>query len=645
MQRTTKNLSLCLFLALFSLPALTQAAVETSTDQWNGYERINFKIDSAKAFVVQPKKALEGNPWIWRARFFGHEPQADLALLELGYHVAYCEVGNLFGAPVAVDRWNKFYEVATGEFHLNKKVALEGMSRGGLIIYTWAIANPEKVACIYGDNPVLDIRSWPAGKWNGKGSEPTWKKCLEAYKLTEETLDRYSPVYEHLKGLAEHKVPLLHIAGTADTVVPVAENTDLLEKNYQQLGGPITVIRKAGLGHHPHSLKNPQPIVRFVLKHTGHSDIADTLNFEVRNNFINSRIKFEREKKGTVAFIGGSITEMAGYRPMVCEWLQSRFPDTEFTFVEAGISSTCSTTGAMRLERDILNHGPIDLFFIEYAVNDDQDAMHARRDCIRGMEGIIKHVRTANPLTDMVVTHFVNPSMLATLQKGQVPLTIEAHTSVCEAYGVTTNNLANEVADQITAGELTWKVFGGTHPKPPGNRVCADMIANFLGTAWKGSLAEDAKPVTHDLPKQMIDSNSYAQGRFIPVTQADTVNGWEVKTPKWSDIPGGKRARFTSLPMLVATEPGSTLKMEFTGSAIGAFIVAGPDAGQLEASIDGGQFSTIETYHRYSKGLHYPRTVMFAADLSPGKHQLELRVSKQTNSKGTAIRIMEFTGN
>ncbi|MGY8771275.1 MAG: SGNH/GDSL hydrolase family protein [Pirellulales bacterium] len=645
MPRPTKILFLCLLLTVVSVPGFTQAAVETSADQWNGYERIKFKVESGNAFVIQPKKALEGNPWIWRARFFGHEPQADLALLDLGYHVGYCEVGNLFGAPVAVQRWDKFYEIATSEFSLSKKVALEGMSRGGLIIYTWAIANPEKVACIYGDNPVLDIRSWPAGKWKGKGHEPTWKNCLAAYNLTEETLASYSPVYEHLKGLAEHKVPLLHIAGTADTVVPVAENTDLLEKNYQQLGGQITVIRKEGLGHHPHSLKNPQPIVRFVLKNTGHSDIADTLNFEVRNTFINSRIKFEREKKGTVAFIGGSITEMPGYRPMVCKWLQSRFPDTEFTFVAAGISSTCSTTGAMRLERDVLSHGPIDLFFVEYAVNDDQDAMHARRECIRGMEGIINHVRTSSPLTDMVVTHFVNPSMLATLQKGQVPLTIEAHTSVCEAYGVTTNNLANEVADQITAGELTWEVFGGTHPKPPGNQVCADMIANFLGTSWDAPLAKDAKPEPHALPSETIDPNSYSQGRFIDINQAKVSSGWEVKTPKWSDIPGGKRDRYTSLPMIVATEPGSSLKLDFTGSAIGAFIVAGPDAGQLEASIDGGDFSTIETFHRYSKGLHYPRTVMFAADLTSGKHQLELRVSKQTNSKGTAIRIMEFTGN
>ena len=41
-----------------------------------------------------------------------------------------------------------------------------------------------------------------------------------------------------------------------------------------------------------------------------------------------------------------------------------------------GIASTCSVTGAHRLTRDVLSKGDVDLFFIEFAVNDDQDAGH-----------------------------------------------------------------------------------------------------------------------------------------------------------------------------------------------------------------------------------------------------------------------------
>ena len=61
-------------------------------------------------------------------------------------------------------------------------------------------------------------------------------------------------------------MPILSVCGEADRVVPFAENTAVLEKRYRELGGPIEVIRKPGVDHHPHSLKDPAPIVDFILK-------------------------------------------------------------------------------------------------------------------------------------------------------------------------------------------------------------------------------------------------------------------------------------------------------------------------------------------------------------------------------------------
>ncbi len=54
----------------------------------------------------------------------------------------------------------------------------------------------------------------------------------------------------------------------ADEVVPIDENTRILGERYRRLGGPITLIVKPGAGHHPHSLRDPTPIVGFILKHT-----------------------------------------------------------------------------------------------------------------------------------------------------------------------------------------------------------------------------------------------------------------------------------------------------------------------------------------------------------------------------------------
>lgn len=262
---------LCLTLvgAIDAEGARSESEFPGKQSKWNDFVRYDFKVDGRTCIVVSPEKEADGNPWIWRARFFGHEPQADVEMLRRGYHIAYCDVGNLFGNPQAVKHWDAFYECLTTRHGFAKKVALEGMSRGGLIIYNWAAANPEKVACLYGDAPVCDFKSWPGGKGQGKGGGGAWQACLKAYGLTEGQALKYkgNPI-DQLKSLADAKIPILHVVGDADDVVPVAENSAIIEKLYRELGGSIQVISKPGVGHHPHALKDPSPIVEFFLKHT-----------------------------------------------------------------------------------------------------------------------------------------------------------------------------------------------------------------------------------------------------------------------------------------------------------------------------------------------------------------------------------------
>lgn len=238
-----------------------------STFNYHGYAGKQLSIHGRDSRIVQPKRVASGNPWVWRARFWGHEPQTDIALLERGFHVVYTDVGGLFGSPEAVAIWDQFYEemVAAG---LNPKVALEGMSRGGLIIYNWALANPDKVAAIYADAPVLDIKSWPGGKMKGKGSTSDWEKCKQAYGFQSEAeamAFRGNPV-DQAERLAQLQIPLLHVSGLADVVVPYAENTGLLAERIKSRGGTIQTINKEGIGHHPHSLEDPTPIVNFILE-------------------------------------------------------------------------------------------------------------------------------------------------------------------------------------------------------------------------------------------------------------------------------------------------------------------------------------------------------------------------------------------
>jgi pimeloyl-ACP methyl ester carboxylesterase/lysophospholipase L1-like esterase len=645
---------LCFVFAVLVIAGLchAQSSFPGVKQSFHGFDMY---IDGATK-IVAPKQVADGKPWVWRARFFGHQPQFDIAMLNKGYHVVYCDVANLLGSPEAVTRWNDFYGYLRFEHRFADRVVLEGMSRGGLIIYNWAVANPDKVAAIYGDAPVMDFKSWPGGKGKSKGSPRTWQQCLSSYGLTEQKALAYAknPI-DSLAPLAKAGVPIIHVVGDADGVVPVAENTTIAEKRYKAMGGIFETIHKPGVGHHPHSLKDPSEIVNFVLKHSkgvaaviaADSEISDK-NFHLRGNYDNSRAAFEQTKRGHVAFLGGSITEMDGYRPMVCEMLKRRFPATEFTFTAAGISSTCSDTGAFRLTRDVLSKGPVDLLFVEFSVNDDQDGVYSQQSAVRGMEGILAQTRVHNPNADIVMTHFVNEKMLAALRAGKPHGAHDAHAAVAEHHGVSNNDLAQELADQINAGSMDWKTFGGVHPKKPGNRMCADMIENALLKAWERPLAADHKVEAHTV-RPLMDEFSYVRGRFVDLKDIELDDTWTVSVPEWTQgIDGRVRIRFVDDTMIHGSTVGGKLKVSFTGTAIGAYVLSGPDAAIVRCSIDGKPAVEIDPIHKHS-GFHYPQTVMFFDDLQRGDHVMDLEIIEnrpgRTRPGGTAFRALHFTAN
>jgi acetyl esterase/lipase/lysophospholipase L1-like esterase len=375
--------------------------------------------------------------------------------------------------------------------------------------------------------------------------------------------------------------------------------------------------------------------------------VVDQDFVSLRGNVNNSLRRFAVEKKGHVAFIGGSITEMNGYRPRICEWLQRRFPDTEFEFTAAGISSTCSSTGAFRLQRDVLAQGPVDLLFVEFAVNDDQDAAHSADECVQGMEGIIRHLRQHNPEADVVMTHFVNPGMLETLNAGDTILSASQHERVARHYQVSSVYLSKEVAQRIRSESLTWEQFGGTHPGPAGNQLAADLATSILSVGWNGVDAEQLQPVAHAAPEGPLLESSFTNGVLMPLDRVQHDTGWEVSEPEWKTIAGGKRGRFLGLSLLHSDVPGAVASVRFEGTAVGVYILAGPDAGRLEFRIDENEWQIAELYHRFSKGLHYPRTVVLASGLKRSGHQVEFRVAATQNSesRGTAVRVLAVAVN
>lgn len=642
----TKRFALLLIAVLALSAPYISAQTPEKTTQWKGFEKVEFTFQDRNAWYVKPHKAIDGNPWIWRAHFPTWHTDMDSILLSRGFHVAYVNTNDMFAHPKAMQVWDAFYDYLVKEKHFAPKVALEGVSRGGLYVYGWAKRNPDKVSCIYAEAPVADPKSWPGGKGKGKGSPKDWEAWKQIFNKTEEQAASFTDIpLNDLAGLASYKVPIVHVVGLKDEHAPVAENTDLLVKNYLALGGPVSVYpmtrgEQTLEGHH-FPIEHPEFFANFVeensvpvqkpLLHTPYI----TLNKGLGNTFE----QFRTTKKGTVAFLGGSITHNPGWRDKTSQYLQEHFPDTEFTFIAAGIPSLGSTPHSMRFSRDVLAKGTPDLLFVEAAVNDRGNGFSEKAQ-VRALDGILRQMYAANPKANVVMMAFAEPKKNDDYDAGKEPVEVGVHERVAKHYGAVYINLAREVYDRIKAGEFNWKYdFKDLHPSPYGQEIYAQTIKEMLKLE---------SPVTGDmkLPASM-DRFSYDKGSYHKLEEAKNLKGFTLD-PDWKlKVKFQTRPGFVDVPMLVGEAAGASLDFEFKGRGVGIAIISGPDAGKITYTIDGRNAKTLDTYTPWSNQLHLPWYLMLADELSAGRHKLHLTISGEKNEKseGNAVRVVHLLVN
>ncbi len=165
---------------------------------------------------------------MFRAHYVSPEAAVDLAPLAEGCHIVTGLVPyNADGPPV--QSRNAVYKLLADQ-GFSKKPVLGGAAGEA---YAWAIANPDKVACVYGENPILNS-----------------------------TMRKAQPL-DNLPALAKAGVPLLHDCGGLDPLLD--EQTRTAEKRYKELDGSMTAIVQEGVGHYPTAPNDPKPGVAFIL--------------------------------------------------------------------------------------------------------------------------------------------------------------------------------------------------------------------------------------------------------------------------------------------------------------------------------------------------------------------------------------------
>jgi pimeloyl-ACP methyl ester carboxylesterase len=583
---------------------------------WNGFNRFDFEVDGRPVLVVAPKSPAPGRPWVWHGEFFGHRPEPDIALLKRGCHVVYMKVPDMLGSPTAVQHWNAFYDELTQKYGFSRKVALVGLSRGGLYCYNWAAKNPEKVACIYGDAPVCDFKSWPGGKGHGKGSPRDWKLVLECYGFPDEAAamayDK-NPV-DNLAPLAKARVPLLHVYGEADDVVPWEENTGLLAQRYRELGGDITLIPKPGIGHHPHGLTDPTPIISFLAQHLALSDEAAVPEYapvsaelvRPRGGLGNVLEKLKQGKPVKIAYLGGSITAASGWRIKSREWFSQEYPHAQVEEIHAAIGGTGSDLGVFRVQHDALQFKP-DLMFVEFAVNDGGASPER---IWKGMEGIVRQAWKADPHMDLCFVYTFAVGQEKDLEAGNCPRAASAMEMLADHYQIPSVNFAKKIVALQQAGKLIYKSDmpapegvirfsqDGVHPLDDGHQIYTDVLADAIR-----QIAKSSRPIDHtgQLARPFIQGN-WEQAKMVPVDSSMLTGDWK-QLP--SDASLQKSFGNRMGPLWEAARPGSKLSFKFRGSVAKLYDLLGPDGGQVVVTVDGKpgpkpipRFDSYCTYHR-----------------------------------------------
>ncbi|MFH1496636.1 MAG: SGNH/GDSL hydrolase family protein [Verrucomicrobiota bacterium] len=293
--------------------------------------------------------------------------------------------------------------------------------------------------------------------------------------------------------------------------------------------------------------------------------------------------------------IGGSITQASG-DGWAGGWLRERFPKSDVTVVNSGMSATGSSLGVFRIERDIIAHQP-DLVAIEYCVNDggltDEDA-------VRYLETMVVRLKSL-PHPPAII-------MVEAAAKGGVNLA--RHRRVARHYGLIEVDMQAAMDAQ---GAAAWETYfsDNVHPNQAGHALYAQTMRGVLAPlterARVGVTTEQA-----ELPAPLSAKPLLLDARLVPL-QGYAAPGWksEASLPAWWN-------RFFQ-GVLGADEPGAVLRVPFRGTTVGVFYAMNTDHGSFYASVDGGTPRHVITNTRGGYG-----SIILGADLPAREHVLTL---------------------
>ncbi|WP_419886365.1 SGNH/GDSL hydrolase family protein [Paenibacillus sp. B-A-8] len=385
-----------------------------------------------------------------------------------------------------------------------------------------------------------------------------------------------------------------------------------------------------------------QKIITQSLLHAGNNKRLKTA--------INKAIKGEEV---TIAYIGGSITQGAGAKPIhtECYAYQSylRFKDLFGTnggenihFVKAGVGGTPSELGVIRYERDILRDGSVtpDIVVVEFAVNDEGD--ETKGNCF---ESLCLKILSADhqPAVILLFSVFMNDwnlqDRLSPIGRHYNLPMVSVKDAVSEQF-----RLSKAEGNIISKRQFFYDIY---HPTNEGHRVMADCLAYLFTETHKSLMNEDEilldqRPVIGNdfAGTLLLDRTNYIDAGKIEVggfsgidtdLQRVEMDTDSHGTPEFPHNWMHSRASGEQSFKLTITSRNLILVYKDSGSS---------EFGKADIFVDGSLAVTADPH--VNNWTHCNPVILYQNEAS-GEHQIEIRMVPEDQEKCFTILGFGYT--
>lgn len=346
---------------------------------------------------------------------------------------------------------------------------------------------------------------------------------------------------------------------------------------------------------------------------------AEIEPFAVREGVGNFVRKAESGETVRVAYLGGSITEMAGWRNLTTAAFSNLWPKATFVEIPAGVGGTGSSLGVYRLGHDVLAHDP-DLVFVEFAVNDRD----VKADNLQNQyDGIVRQIWMKNPRTDIVFVYTLTECQFDDYRAGKVPNVVTATEELVSHYGIPSVTFGPTVLKGLAAAPKERFAPDGVHPAPFGHGLYRDAVVAAFEAMRNLKGVDHSPQLARPFAKTPLDD-----ARMLPITK-DMLDGeWRLLGGEADAkrVRGLEKFRRQLGEVWEGAKPGCRLHFRFRGTVVQVYDVIGPDGGQVFLTVDGkrkGPYSRFDAYCWY----HRPQ-VLYVGCMESGIHDVVIEVAE-----------------